>query len=272
MNVSEAAECIWEGYRRGEFFPTDLVGQLSFDEALRVQLDILERRLARGERLAGWKIGLTSATVRAHYGTDRQPFGHIVESGVIPSPGEVALDDLAVGCGVEPELCVTMGSDLRGPGVTAGDARAAVASMAPGMEINQKREGGVTDFELSVADNLTQWAILQGPASPVADEFDSDSLRVTVTDFELSVRCRATARCGPTSSDATSSTIISSPSPPWPTFSENTDGISKPGNGSSPARSASTTLRPARSGEPSSQGSAHARCAFDERRALVKNE
>ena len=72
MNVSEAAECIWEGYRRGEFFPADLVGQLSFDEALRVQLDILERRLARGERLAGWKIGLTSATVRAHFGTDRQ--------------------------------------------------------------------------------------------------------------------------------------------------------------------------------------------------------
>ncbi len=181
MNVSEAAECIWEGYRRGEFFPADLVGQLSFDEALRVQLDILERRLARGELLAGWKIGLTSATVRAHFGTDRQPFGHIFESGVIPSPGEVALDDLAVGCGVEPELCVTMGSDLRGPGVTAGDARAAVASMAPGMEINQKRSGGVTDFELSVADNLTQWAILQGTASPVADEFDSDSLRVTMS-------------------------------------------------------------------------------------------
>ena len=74
-----------------------------------------------------------------------------------------------------------MGSDLRGPGVTAGDGRAAVASMAPGMEINQKREGGVTDFELSVADNLTQWAILQGPPSPVADEFDSDSLRVTMS-------------------------------------------------------------------------------------------
>ena len=58
-----------------------------------------------------------------------------------------------------------MGSDLRGPGVTADDARAAVASIAPGMEINQKRSGGVTDFGLSVADNLTQWAIVQGPAS-----------------------------------------------------------------------------------------------------------
>jgi 2-keto-4-pentenoate hydratase len=181
MNVSEAADCIWEGYRRGEYFPPELVGMLSFDEALRVQLDILERRLARGERLAGWKIGLTSATVRAHFGTDRQPFGHIIESGVIPSPGEVALDDLAVGCGVEPELCVTMGSDLRGPGVTASDARAAVASIAPGMEINQKRCGGVTDFELSVADNLTQWAIVQGPPSPVTDAFDSDSLRVTMS-------------------------------------------------------------------------------------------
>jgi len=181
MNVNEAADCIWNGYRSGEFFPPELVGHLSFDQALQVQLDVLERRLAGGERLAGWKIGLTSATVRAHFGTDRQPFGHILESGVIRSPGEVALDDLVVGCGVEPELCVTMGADLRGPGVTAEEARAAVASVAPGMEINQKRSGGVTDFELSVADNLTQWAIVQGPASPVTDDFDSDSLRVTMS-------------------------------------------------------------------------------------------
>lgn len=181
MNVTEAADRIWEGYRRGEYFPPEVVGRLSFDEALRVQLDVLERKLARGERLAGWKIGLTSAAVRAHFGTDRQPFGHILESGVIASPGEVALDDLGVGCGVEPELCVTMGSDLRGPGVSAEEARAAVASIAPGMEINQKRSGGVTDFGLSVADNLTQWAIVHGSASPVPDEFDSGSLRVTMS-------------------------------------------------------------------------------------------
>ena len=57
MNVSEAADRIWEGYARGEYFPSELVGQLSFDEALRVQLDILERRLAAGERLAGGRSG-----------------------------------------------------------------------------------------------------------------------------------------------------------------------------------------------------------------------
>ena len=181
MNVSEAADRIWDGYARGEYFPPDLVGKLSFDEALRVQLVLLERRLAAGERLAGWKIGLTSATVRAHFGTDRQPFGHLLESGIIASPGEVALDDVAVGCGVEPELCVTMGSELRGPGVTADEARAAVASIAPGMEINQKRSDGVTDFGLSVADNLTQWAIVQGPTSPVTDAFDSEVLHVTMS-------------------------------------------------------------------------------------------
>ena len=78
MNVSEAAECIWEGYRRGEFFPADLVGQLSFDEALRVQLDILERRLARGERPRRLEdradlgdgarpLRYRSATIRTHY-------------------------------------------------------------------------------------------------------------------------------------------------------------------------------------------------------------
>lgn len=181
MNVGEAADRIREGYRRGEYFPLELTGRLSFDEALQVQIAVLDRKIADGERLAGWKIGLTSAAVRAHFGTDRQPFGNILESGVIASPGEVALDDLAVGCGVEPELCVTMGADLCGPDATPDQARAAVESIAPGMEINQKRSGGVTDFELSVADNLTQWAIVQGPPTPVPDGFDPGSLRVTMS-------------------------------------------------------------------------------------------
>ena len=215
MNVREAADRIREGYRRGEYFPPELTGQISFDEALRVQLAVLDRKIADGERLAGWKIGLTSAAVRAHFGTDRQPFGNILESGVIASPGEVALDDLAVGCGVEPELCVTMGADLCGPGATPDQARAAVESIAPGMEINQKRSGGVTDFELSVADNLTQWAIVQGPPTPVPDGFDSGSLRVTMS-------CNGQVRADVVG--ATSSTTTSSPSRRSPTSSGNTAG------------------------------------------------
>ena len=83
MNVREAADRIREGYRRGECFPIELTGRLSFAEALS--------------------------------------------------------DDLAVGCGVEPELCVTMGADLCGPGATPGQARTAVESIAPGMEIEPGR-------------------------------------------------------------------------------------------------------------------------------------
>ena len=48
MNVTEAADRIWEGYRRGEYFPPEVVGRLSFDEALRVQLDVLEREGSPG--------------------------------------------------------------------------------------------------------------------------------------------------------------------------------------------------------------------------------
>ena len=149
-----------------------------------MQLDILERRLAEGERLAGWKIGLTSATVRAHFGTERQPFGHILESGIVESPGAVALDDLVVGCGSRAGALRDdgLGSARSGRHRRRGPIRG-WQSIAPGMEINQKRSGGVTDFELSVADNLTQWAIVQGapPRRSRSRTSIRNSLRVTMS-------------------------------------------------------------------------------------------
>ncbi|WP_156013407.1 2-keto-4-pentenoate hydratase [Thioalkalivibrio sp. HK1] len=177
-DIDEAADLIVEGYERNAFFPIALQGRLSFDEALRLQIAVLNRRLERGDELAGWKIGLTSPSVRKRFGSDRQPFGYLLHQGLIPSGSEIDLDDIVVGAGIEPELCFVMGADLEGPGITPEQTRGAVAGVAPGMEINQRRDGGVLDFALSVADNLTQWAVVHGETIPLPAEFLSDDLVV----------------------------------------------------------------------------------------------
>jgi 2-keto-4-pentenoate hydratase len=182
MNTRTATDILWEAWQRNEYFPVALVGQLDFQTALEVQLEMLARRMAAGARLAGWKIGLTSPALRAHFGTERQPFGYLLEEGVHPSGARISLARLHADCGLEPELCWEMAHPLSGPGATAEDARKAVGAVCPGMEINEKRSGGIKDFELSIADNLTQWGIVVGtPVSPVPETFDSDALRVDMS-------------------------------------------------------------------------------------------
>jgi len=153
LNVEAAADLIWNSAKRAEYYPQPLHGKLDFDTALKVQLAILDRRIAEGEQQAGWKIGLTSPAVRAHFNTESQPFGYLMTQRIFESGSEIEID-------------------------TVG----AVAAVIPGMELNEKRSGGVKDFGLAIADNLTQWDIVKGaPVSPVPENFDSDSLEVSMT-------------------------------------------------------------------------------------------
>ena len=178
MDIESAAQLIWEEARQGRYFPEALRGKLSLDDGLRIQLNILARRKSEGQQHAGWKIGLTSERVRARFGTDDQPFGHIMAQRVLESGAEVPCAEI-VNCGVEPELCFTIGETLKGPGVTAEQAREAVASVCAGFEINESRADGVSDFTLTVADNMAQWGIVMGESlQPVPADFDFEGLRM----------------------------------------------------------------------------------------------
>lgn len=181
LNVEAAADLIWKSAKRGVYYPEPLRDALDFDTALKVQLAVLERRIADGESLAGWKIGLTSPAVRAHFGSDDQPFGYLLQHRIYDSGAQISLDDISAGCGLEPELCWITARELAGPGATPEMARKSVSGVCPGMEINEKRSGGIKDFGLAIADNLTQWGIVAAaPVSPVPDDFDSDSLEVSM--------------------------------------------------------------------------------------------
>jgi len=176
MNQSEAVELIWHAWQEQSGYPQALRSWLNFESALAVQLALLDRRLAHGDELIGWKIGLTSERVRTHLGTKDQPFGHITRH--LQSQSRVVLDDIGANTSIEPEMVVTLAKDLHGPGVTSTAARAAVSHVAAGLEINQNRIGEISDFPMLVADNLTQWAIVEGQPRALDDRFDSESVTV----------------------------------------------------------------------------------------------
>jgi 2-keto-4-pentenoate hydratase len=142
--------------------------QLGFDEALEVQLRVLDRFKAEGERLGGWKVGLTSGNARDRMGKDFRPFGYVLQSRIFQSGATVPVAKI-MNCALEPELCLIIGSPLRGDTVDVAAAKAAVRAVAPAFEINQRRVGLDKGNELLLADGLAQWGIVVGPEAPVRD-------------------------------------------------------------------------------------------------------
>lgn len=177
MIIVEAADLIVAEARRHRYFPHALRGRLTLADALRVQLAVRDRKMAGGDRQAGWKVGLTSQRARKRYGTDARPFGHIMAADVYAS-GAVPIAG-AQNPGLEPELCFTIGATLRGPGVTPAKARAAVAGVSAAFELVEDRAQAIEDFPLNVADNLSQWGLVLGETlSPLPDGFALDDVRM----------------------------------------------------------------------------------------------
>jgi 2-keto-4-pentenoate hydratase len=177
MDLAAVTQRLWDARQQGDFSPAWLNGALSLDQALTVQLGLLERKLAGGETLAGWKIGLTSERARKALGVDARPFGHLLTSHVFASGASIPSADIRF-ASIEPELCFTVGRRLASPDATHAEVRAAVARVSAGFELNERRPGSARpDFPAFVTDCLTQWGIVAGSGVALSPELELGSVR-----------------------------------------------------------------------------------------------
>ena len=146
--------------------------QPSADEGQALQFALLDRWLNEGEELGGWKIGMTSGESRDALGIGVRPSGFVLRSRIFASGTQLPRSLLFRG-GVENELCFIVGQKL-GDGATPQGARSAMAGLAPGFEINQKRLPPGSAAGLRIADNLSNWGIVYG--EPITDAQLSDDL------------------------------------------------------------------------------------------------
>jgi len=161
IDLARAVEEFWVARGRGEYFPVDYFDRLSVDEAYRVQLALIDRRCAQGERQIGWKVGLTSKPIQQQFGFHEPCFGCIFEtrpSGHLFAAGEL------IRPGFETELCVRLGRPLTGE-VSLEEVAAAVAVVHPSFEITETR-GDPGQIALLLADNAQQRSVILG--EPVA--------------------------------------------------------------------------------------------------------
>jgi 2-keto-4-pentenoate hydratase len=161
--LNAVIDLVWDNAQQGIYYPERLNGQLSLDDAYRVNLAITQRHLARGEKQAGWKVGVTAKAMQEQMGVHQPVFGVLFERGHRDSGVSLKFADL-IEPSVENELCITIGQTLRGPGVTVAQTRSAIAAVAPALEIVERR-GVFTDLPLAMADNAQQKYFVTAKAS-----------------------------------------------------------------------------------------------------------
>ena len=166
MLIDQAIDAFWQCARQRVPVPPEWIARLDRDTAYRVQLGVLAHHVRAGDRHVGWKVGLTAKAMQIQQGVHEPVFGFLLASGDRPSGARIPFAEL-ISPGFENELCLTMGTTIRGPGVTTEQAAAALSAMAPAFEIIEKRGDLAADLNVSLADNAQQRFFVTGPAVPV---------------------------------------------------------------------------------------------------------
>lgn len=142
---------------------------LDVADAYAVQAMSINRRLHRGERLVGIKMGLTSRAKMAQVGVDEVIWGRLTDAMRVADGSPVSLGHY-VHPRVEPEVAFLLDAPLRGR-VSAVEAMRAVAAVAPAAEIIDSR---YENFRFSlpdvIADNSSSSGFVVGDWSdPTTD-------------------------------------------------------------------------------------------------------
>jgi 2-keto-4-pentenoate hydratase len=113
---------------------------------------IQARKVAlRSSRRVGYKLGYTSAAMRAQMNIDHPNYGVLTDDLRVDAEGCVAADRL-IHPRVEPEIALLTGRDIVGPGHSRNSIFQAVEVVLPALEIVDTR---YHDYTFTAADNIS---------------------------------------------------------------------------------------------------------------------
>jgi 2-keto-4-pentenoate hydratase len=176
IDLTEAVDDFWTARARGEFFPQAYCDRLTLDDAYRIQLGLIERRIAEGERHIGWKIGLTAKAIQEQFGFYEPVFGCILET--LPSGHVFGATEL-IKPGFETELCIRLADGLEGE-VSLEHVREAIEVIHPSFEIIETRGDFMNQIALALADNAQQRSVIVGAPMRLTQELALDEVEARV--------------------------------------------------------------------------------------------
>jgi len=155
-------------------------GAFSLDDAYRIQRAGIEKRLARGERRQGLKLGFTSEAKRKQMNLGEPIYGELTDAMRVDDGGRL---EVAAGIHpkIEPEIFFVTACELRGK-ISLDEAQDAVAQVGAALEILDSRFTGFRYFSLPdvVADNCSSWRFALSARTRSARELPLDQLRMAL--------------------------------------------------------------------------------------------
>ena len=141
---------------------TDSLPGIRTEDAYQIQLYNVEQAVAKGAKVVGKKIGLTSPAMQTMLKVDEPDYGHLLDYMLIYQGEPVPMERL-LQPRIEGEIAFVMARDLKGPGVTPLEVALATAGVTAALEIIDSR---IADWKIkiqdTVADNASGAAFVLG--------------------------------------------------------------------------------------------------------------
>ena len=159
---------------------TDEHPDMDWEDAYAIQYAIRQRKLDRGTKLAGLKMGLTSYAKMKQMGVETPVYGFLTDYGCYADGAEIETSNF-IHPRVEGEVAVMTKSVLKGPDCDIEKAMAAIDFVMPAIEIIDSRyENFRFDLKSVIADNTSAAGFVTGSNMKKVEELDLPTLGVVL--------------------------------------------------------------------------------------------
>ena len=184
--IQEAAELLDRAAmerREVDPFPP---GHFTLEQAYEIQRASIARRIERGARHKGIKLGFTSRAKMIQMGVDSLIWG-LLTDGMLEEEGAVVDLKRYIHARVEPEVCFVTRKAIDGP-LTALEAVDYLEAVAPAMELIDSRYRNFKfTLEDVVADNCSSAGLVVGAWSRKFDALDNAGVRMQINGRNVQV-------------------------------------------------------------------------------------
>ena len=159
---------------------TDDYPNMTFTDATDVQWEIRRRKMSRGHKIVGMKMGLTSWAKMKQMGVEMPCYGFLADYFSLPDGAQVPFDKL-IHPKVEAEIAFVTNKELSGKNLTVEEVLAATELVVPAVEIIDSR---YKDFKFDLtsvqADNSSSTRFVVGSHAAKPEDFDWSTIGVVM--------------------------------------------------------------------------------------------
>ncbi|KRF67257.1 2-keto-4-pentenoate hydratase [Bacillus sp. Soil768D1] len=161
-----------EGTRQAIAALTDRDDHLTVEDAYHIQLETVNLKLAKGRKVIGKKVGLTSVAMQKMLNVNEPDYGHLLDDMRVENGATVKIESM-ISPKIEAEIGFVLAADLVGPNITYLDVMMATKYVVPTLEIIDSR---VKDWKIklidTVADNGSSAKVVVGEKLTALYEVD----------------------------------------------------------------------------------------------------